>query len=66
MFLDVPNNVSILTYYVVSKFFNDGHYNYASKTELQLSYSARFWIARRAKYSGFSCQERYRFLFAYA
>ena len=23
MFLDVPNNVSILTYYVVSKFFND-------------------------------------------
>jgi len=23
MFLDVPNNVSILTYYVVSKFFNE-------------------------------------------
>lgn len=23
MFLDVPNNVSMLTYYVVSNFFND-------------------------------------------
>ena len=43
-----------------------GNYNYASKIELQLSYFARFWIARPAEYSGFSRQERYGFLFVYA